>query len=997
MGQSHDTDDHTDQPLVTGVTGPRRDRDALQEPAEAVSAVLHSASYRPELAAEIMRNHLSGRQVAAAVLCDRNGRALHFHGDTGRYLALQGEATLELARLVRPGLRTALRTVLRQAFSEDPLPAGLVVQGLGQQARQLSLQAEPVAEQQGAGLALVVFSDAPGAPPATLEAAADTAADATATALQVDANRREGAGPHEDAAFGNEELRIAGEAASALSEELSEELQSSHEELESSKEELQSLNKELATVNTHLEDKIVEIGRNADDLTNLLNSTHIATLLLDGQLRLRRFTPAAAELFSLCAGDEGRLLSDISSRLDDPAFAADAQAVLQLQPPAEAEVRAGGGATFLRRIQPYMSGDARVEGVVVTFVDITPLHAAERQLRKMMAVLDDSNDAVITYDLQGKILSWNQGAQAAYGYRRDEALATSVFALVPDADRDAARDLINRVRATGVAQTAQTNRRAKDGRLARISVAASALRDDQGTVYAVLSTERDITERLRIESEIRFRRLADDIPALLRVEDVHGLAEFVNQACTQFTGRPRDALLGRGWLEFVHPEDRERYLAEHAAAQAERGGFEIDLRLRRRDGEYRWMRSISVPHIDEGGSFLGCVALMLDVEDRRRFETELLTADQRKDEFLAMLAHELRNPLAPIRSAVSILSRLAHADPRAERSVGVIERQTEILARLLDGLLDVARISSGKTVLDLAPVEWRVVADRATEISQPLIDSRRQTLHAVIHPDLFVEGDLIRLTQVLANLLNNAAKYSDEGGAIYLSVEPEGDEAVIRVRDNGAGLSAKMLARVFDLFVQADTTLDRAQGGLGVGLTLARQLIQLHKGSLQAESPGLGSGSTFTVRLPLLQRAQRAQAAQMALPAQAAARRILVVDDNVDGATALACLLELEGHEVVVAHDGPAALAVAEGSRPDIVLLDIGLPAMDGYEVARRLRGMPATATAMIVAMTGYGQPEDVAAALSAGFDLHLVKPVDPGALAQLVATAPGTARPESP
>ena len=464
--------------LPKGFAGLRRSED--------LSSLQPGATQRQAAASEIMRNHLSGRSVAAAVLCDRNGRAMQFHGDTGRFLALQDDASLELARLVRPELRAAWRTVLRQVFSDDQVASRRVIQGSGRQAQQVTLQAEPVAQEPRPGLAVVVFSDALGAPVTSLEAAADSAADATGIELEIEANRRELALALEDAEYSNEELRIAGEEASSLNEEL----QSSNEELESSKEELQSLNEELATINAQLEGKIVEIGRNADDLTNLLNSTHIATLLLDGELRLRRFTPAAAELFSLRAGDEGRLLSDVSSRLDNPAFAADAQAVLQSQPAAQAEVRAGGGGTFLRRIQPFVLADARVEGVVVTFVDISPLHAAERQVRKMMAVLEDSNDAVITYALDGKILSWNQGAQAAYGYKRQEALATDVLALVPAADRDAARELINRVRSTGGAQTAEANRRAKDGRLARISLTVSALRDDQGAVYAVLSTER---------------------------------------------------------------------------------------------------------------------------------------------------------------------------------------------------------------------------------------------------------------------------------------------------------------------------------------------------------------------------------------------------------------------------------------------------------------------------------------------------------------------------
>lgn len=358
--------------LPKGFAGLRRSED--------LSSLQPGATQRHAAASEIMRNHLSGRSVAAAVLCDRNGRAMQFHGDTGRFLALQGDASLELARLVRPELRAALRTVLRQVFSDDQAASRRVIQGSGRQAQQITLQAEQVAQEPRPGLAVVVFSDALGAPVTSLEAAADSAADATGIELEIEANRRELALALEDAEYSNEELRIAGEEASSLNEEL----QSSNEELESSKEELQSLNEELATVNAQPEGKIVEIGRNADDLTNLLNSTHIATLLLDGELRLRRFTPAAAELFSLRAGDEGRLLSDVSSRLDDPAFAADAQAVLQSQPAAQAEVRAGGGGTFLRRIQPFVLADARVEGVV-TFVDISPIRAPSTRCCRLSA------------------------------------------------------------------------------------------------------------------------------------------------------------------------------------------------------------------------------------------------------------------------------------------------------------------------------------------------------------------------------------------------------------------------------------------------------------------------------------------------------------------------------------------------------------------------------------------------------------------------------------
>ncbi|MDB5939875.1 MAG: Protein-glutamate methylesterase, partial [Polaromonas sp.] len=372
-------------------------------------------------------------------------------------------------------------------------------------------------------------------------------------------------------------------------------------------------------------------------------------------------------------------------------------------------------------------------------------------------------------------------------------------------------------------------------------------------------------------------------------------------------------------------------------------------------------------------------------------ESELMAADRRKDEFLAMLAHELRNPLAPIRSAVTILGRSAQPDQRTEWAVGVIDRQAQMLAKLLDGLLDVARISQGKTQLDRVPVELRVVVGKAVEVSEPLISSRRQRLTIEFLDELLVEGDLVRLTQVFANLLNNASKYTQEEGEIRLAVHAQSQQAVIGIQDNGAGIAQDMLPRVFELFSQADTTLDRAGGGLGLGLTLVRQLVELHGGSVQAQSEGLGAGSTFTVRLPLLQRAAPLTPKEQGTPAQppAQARRVLVVDDHVDGAQTLASLLEMDGHNVTVVHDGPTAIEVAPRLRPDVVLLDIGLPRMNGYEVARTLRGLSSTSQSTLIAITGYGQPEDVASALAAGFDRHLVKPVDPDALAALVAAAP--------
>jgi two-component system CheB/CheR fusion protein len=950
--------------LPRGFTGPR----------PALSELPLRTADRTLPAADVVRAHLAGRDVGAAVLVDGDGRALFFQGDTGRFLAPQGEATQELLRLVRAELRPAMRALLRQALADGLATSRQVILADGAAAQQVVIHAEAISGRESRGACVVTFTVVE--PIAVVNAPVVARPDVGDRELE--ASRRELAVALDDAERSNEDLRLATEEARSLNEEL----QSSNEELQSSQEELQSMNEELATVNAQLEEKVVEVARQADDLANLLTSTRLPAVLLDREMRIRRFTPAAVTLFGLRAGDEGRLLSDITSRLDDAGFVDAARRAVEQRESSDAEVTGPEGKTYLRRMQPFLTGASGVDGAVATFIDITAMREAGRQMRQLAAVLEGSNDAVIGLDLEGRIQSWNKGAVLTYGYSAAEARGLSLLELVPPEFHDETRRMTELARTGEGAGPADVTRRTRDGRVISASVVMSALRDEHGAVSALLSTERDITERRRIENEIRFRSLADDIPALLRVEDAQGLAQFVNRACTEFTGASRDALLGRGWLEFVVPEDRERYLTEQAAAHAARARLETDLRLTRRDGATHWVRSISVPHADVDGEFAGYVALMLDVHARKAAEDELRHADRRKDEFLAMLAHELRNPLAPLRSASQLLARSDVTPQRTAWAVDVIERQIQAMSKLLDSLLDVARIARGKTSLELAPVELRVVLARAQETSQTSIDSRRQTLTmGVPEADIVVEGDVVRLTQVFANLLNNASKYTDEGGAISVEVESRDGDAFVRISDDGAGIEADMLPRVFDMFSQADRTLDRAKGGLGLGLTLVRQLVELHHGDVRAASPGLGKGSTFTVRLPLLRQTSHPAAPASEAPASEGtgpqSRRVLVVDDNADAAETLAVTLRLHGHAVRVAHDGTRALALAEEQPPDLIILDIGLPGMDGYQVARTLRGRAATAGVTIAALTGYGQAEDVARALAAGCDLHFVKPVD--------------------
>jgi signal transduction histidine kinase/response regulator RpfG family c-di-GMP phosphodiesterase len=383
--------------------------------------------------------------------------------------------------------------------------------------------------------------------------------------------------------------------------------------------------------------------------------------------------------------------------------------------------------------------------------------------------------------------------------------------------------------------------------------------------------------------------------------------------------------------------------------------------------------------------------------ENARLHAEIRKANRRKDEFLALLAHELRNPLSPILNSLHImrLSGLASAD--AEEARATAERQVRHMTRLVEDLLDVSRINQGKIQLRKERVDLATVVGRATENCRALIESRRHRLEVALPPEpLCLEADAVRLEQVFTNLLNNAAKYTEPGGFLGLTATRDGDEVVLRLRDNGVGIPPEMLESIFDLFTQVEQGLDRStQWGLGIGLSLVRSLVELHGGRVEAHSAGAGQGSEFVVRLPALHRPVK-EAASQPPPAASAARqrtRVLVVDDNEDAANSLAMVLGLKGHEVLLAYDGPSALEAARAHRPQAVVLDIALPGMDGHEVARRLRGLEETRDVLLVAMTGYGQAEDLRRSREAGFDIHLIKPVDPSEVQDVLARGMKSAR----
>ncbi len=492
----------------------------------------------------------------------------------------------------------------------------------------------------------------------------------------------------------------------------------------------------------------------------------------------------------------------------------------------------------------------------------------------------------------------------------------------------------------------------------------------------------------------RLRTTLTSIGDAVMVTDTRGRVTLMNPVAQRLTGWGEDAVDHPLEEVFRIVNEDTRATVESPVARVIREGTVVGLAnhtvLLARDGSELPIDDSGAPIRDARGRIVGVVLVFRDVTERRRAERALQDADRRKDEFLAMLAHELRNPLAPIRHAAHTLGLLGLADERVQWVSGVIERQVGLMTRLVDDLLDVSRITSGKVTLQREPVLVAALLAQALEGSRPLAENRRQTIEVDAAEDAgSVDGDPVRLAQAVGNLLDNAVKYTEEGGRIRLSARAEGDEVVIVVRDTGVGIPPGLLPHVFDLFIQADRSLERRQGGLGIGLTLVRRLVEMHGGSVQATSDGPGQGSEFSIRLPRLPGAAGEAEVAAGAPTErrvGSSRQILVVDDEADSADSLALFLRLRGHDVRTAYDGPSALNEVLTHQPDVIFLDLGLPGMSGYDVARRLRATPGVGAIRLVALTGYGTEADRQNTRDAGFDLHLAKPVDPLTLDAILA-----------
>jgi signal transduction histidine kinase len=502
-------------------------------------------------------------------------------------------------------------------------------------------------------------------------------------------------------------------------------------------------------------------------------------------------------------------------------------------------------------------------------------------------------------------------------------------------------------------------------------------------------------QRLAGHGDAQFRRLLDKLPAAAYTCDAGGLITYCNQRAIELWGRapklndPVDRFCGSFKLFAADgtpiPHDR-CWMALALRDGKEYNGEEII--VERPDGN-RWTALAHAnPFLDTNGRIYGAVNVLVDISERKRAEEALQKADRNKNEFLATLAHELRNPLAPIRNGLQIM-RMAGSDAAmAAEAHGMMERQLGHMVRLIDDLLDVSRITQGKVALRKERVDLAAVVQDAVETSRSLVEAGGHRLTITLPPKpVTVNADRTRLAQVFANLLNNSAKYTARGGNIDLSVERHGTDVVVRVKDDGVGIPPDMLPRIFDTFMQVDRSLERSQGGLGIGLSLVRALVDMHNGTVEARSDGHGKGSEFIVRLSdavaVEVRAEPAGGQETGMTESS--YRILVVDDNRDSAISLAMMLKIMGHDTRTAHDGEAAVEMAGAFRPDVMLLDIGLPKMNGYDACRLIRSQPWGKAIVLIALTGWGQDEDKLQSKEAGFNFHMIKPIDPDALTKLL------------
>ena len=946
------------------------------------------------------------RYAPPGVLVNADLDVLQFRGDTSPFLAQPpGRPSANVLKMAREGLLVGLRSTLHKAIADDvgTRREGLLVKSNGG-FREVDLEVAVVKAPGSKERAfLVLFED-----PARGRARARAAAAASeGPSLEAGEAERQVARLTQELAATREYMQSLSEQQEAANEEMqsaNEEIQSANEELQTSKEEIQSSNEELTTVNDELRHRNEQLDRAHDDLNNFVASSTLAMVVVGRDLRIRRFTPAAEKLLNLIAADLGRPIGDLKLPLGADDLDDLLRDVIDGVRAEEKEVQDRKGRWYSLRLRPYKTLDNKIDGAVLVLVDIEEQKRIQADLqsgeeRYRLLVEGALGVGIMLLDESGRVIDWNAGAERVFGYPTVEIVGRhfSLF-FTPE---DAASGMPDRELARAVEQGESSDDnwlRRKDGERFFASGSTTALKDEEGKLRAFSKVVRDVTRQKRAEWALQESNLR--LQAALSAAQM-GTWSWYFEEDRQVLDESLRELMGfdagaevvglEGFLDAIHPDDRDSTREAFLLSARGRGDLDVEFRVARPDGGVRWIRDRGkvVPASQGAATYL--LGACVDVTDRHSWEDSLRAADRQKDEFLATLAHELRNPLAPLANTVELLRRTGNDPSAVEKGREVMGRQVRKLARLVDDLLDVARISQGRLELRMERVDLATVVREAIESLRPEIEAKRHRLFASL-PDepVWLDGDAIRLEQIATNLVNNAAKYTDPGGEIRiaLKVDGRGDEAVLSVKDSGVGLAPEMRSRVFGFFVRADTSRARHEGGLGIGLSLVKDLVEKHGGSIVAKSDGQGRGSEFVVRLPLRPRGRGGEPdkAEAARARPLATRRILVVDDNKDTASSLAEILRHTGHETRAAFDGRDALEAASEFRPDVVILDLGMPGMDGYALARRLREQADGDKIALLALSGYATEWDRTTSREAGFDGHLAKPVDFDALTRLLA-----------
>jgi two-component system, chemotaxis family, CheB/CheR fusion protein len=946
-----------------------------------------------------------------SILVDAEHEIKHLSPGAGRFLQFSGgEPSRDLLKAVLPSLRIEMRAALYQAAQVKASSEVLVSPvELGGENMEVAIRVSP-AKDVGSDFYMVVFNARPlGAqPPSEASQPERIGADPVARHLdreleRLKAHLRDTVEQYEAS---TEELKASNEELQAMNEEL----RSATEELETSREELQSINEELTTVNQELKGKVDELGHSNSDMQNLMDATAIATVFLDRDLRITRYTPSAVTLFNLIGTDLGRPLSDLATRLDYPELGDDAARVLERLVPIEREVGLPGGKWFLSRLLPYRTMDDRIAGIVVSFIDITERKQAEEVRLWLSAVVASSTDAIISFSMDQTILSWNAGAERIFGYAANDAIGQPMSMLLPGGTDEQER-ILRQLRQDKALANLETVWRCQDGSDIHVALSVSPIKDTHGLVIGATAIARDITQRrksaeaLRISEERLRLTVENATDYAIFSTDLDRNVTIWNTGAQRVLGYAESEVLGRSADIIFTAEDRAGGAPEHESQTALREGRAADDREhQRKDGSRFWASGVMMLMRDANGQAVGFVKILRDqtadreakqalersqvdlmraLEENEKARAELQVADVAKDRFLAVLSHELRNPLASIDSAAALMLTTTLPSGDRDAAAKVVKRQAAVMKMLLDDLLDVARLKLGRLELHREKVRLGNVVEAALETIRPMLETMGHHLEVDLptYP-VEIDADALRLTQVISNLLSNSVKYTQPGGSIALKARVVGRDAVLTVSDNGVGMEPTQIQSMFEMFTQAQPVADRSHG-LGIGLALVKSIVEMHGGKIEAISAGPGEGSEFRVTLPGA-RGVAAGDSAAAAPAPAAIPKpvkkrglVLIADDNVDAGWGMAKLLEIAGFTTFRVKGGIEAVKETRRQKPDVGIIDVGMPDLSGHEVARQIRQTEWGKHMVLIAATGWGQESDEREAVQAGFDAHMTKPVD--------------------